>query len=390
MSKCAVVLSAALLACSSNDRGAAAPVDDPSAAPAPVDDSNTENDNTPGEGPSTSAPPGSNEATSDALPLAPGTPGEPTGPGDAPPSDAPSPNERPPGDPVQELLPELPSVRQEHSVVALAGEIFVLGGFTPNVTPTMDAYDPASGTWRSAADAPFALHHANAAAVDGRLYVAGFNLGASFTQVNGRVLVYDPALDAWSEAGLMPGGSERASSCVATLGSTIYLFGGARLGGTVAEASAYDVAADTWAELPPLPEPREHCAAAGIDGVLYIAAGRSGGIGGFQPNTWAFDPALGTYSERAPIPTPRGGIAGAVLDGRFLIFGGEGNGGDASGVFDDVEAYDAASDTWQALPPMLEPRHGFGAAALDGSIYLPGGASTQGFGAVGEHTVLVY
>jgi N-acetylneuraminic acid mutarotase len=380
------------MACSSDERAPApGPVDDPSAAPAPVDDSNPENDNAPGDGSSDGAPPASNEATNDALPLAPGMPGDPTGPGDAPPaSDAPSPNEGPPGDPVQELLPELPSVRQEHSVVALAGEIYVLGGFTPNVTPSMQAYDPASRTWRSAADAPFALHHANAAAVDGRLYVAGFNLGASFTQVNGRVLVYDPALDAWSEAGLMPGGSERASSCVATLGSTIYLFGGARLGGTVAEASAYDVAADTWAELPPLPEPREHCAAAGIDGVLYIAAGRSGGIGGFQPNTWAFDPALGTYSERAPIPTPRGGIAGAVLDGRFLIFGGEGNGGDASGVFDDVEAYDAASDTWQALPPMLEPRHGFGAAALDGSIYLPGGASTQGFGAVGEHTVLVY
>jgi N-acetylneuraminic acid mutarotase len=79
-----------------------------------------------------------------------------------------------------------------------------------------------------------------------------------------------------------------------------------------------------------------------------------------------------------------------VLDGKLLVFGGEGNAGDASGVFDDVEAYDPASDTWSPLPPMLEPRHGLGAAELDGRVYLPGGASAQGFGAVGEHTVLIY
>lgn len=380
---------AALLACSSDER--AAPADgaaEPSAAPAPAGAPASDSAGpAPNPGPGDGEPPASNEVTEGGLPLAPASPAEPAGPGDgAPASEA----DAPLGEPVQELLPELPSVRQEHSVVALGGEIFVLGGFTPNVTPTMQAYDPASRTWRSAADVPFALHHANAAVVDGLLYIAGFNLGASFTQVNGRVLVYDPALDSWSEAGLMPGGSERASSCVATLGTKIYLFGGARLGGTVADASAYDVATGTWEELPPLPEPREHCVAAAIDGTLIIAAGRSGGIGGFQPSTWAFDPAAGAYAARAPIPTPRGGIAGAVLADRFLIFGGEGNGGDPSGVFDDVEAYDLVTDTWQALPPMLEPRHGFGAAALDGSIYLPGGASTQGFGAVGEHTVLVY
>ena len=44
----------------------------------------------------------------------------------------------------------------------------------------------------------------------------------------------------------------RASACVATLGSRIYLFGGARLGASVTDASAYDVATDTWEELPPL------------------------------------------------------------------------------------------------------------------------------------------
>ena len=292
--------------------------------------------------------------------------------------------------PVQQPLPVLPSVRQEHAVVALGEDIYVIGGFTPNVTPTVEAFSPSSGSWRSVAEFPFALHHANAAVVDGRLYVAGFYLGASFTLASGRVFEYDPALDAWSERGLMPGGSERASSCVAALEGKVYLFGGARLGGSVSESSVYDVATDSWQALPPLPEAREHCVAGAIDGMLYVAAGRSGGIGGFEPNTWAFDPVALTYTARAPIPTPRGGAAGAVLDGKLHVFGGEGNAGDPSGVFDDIEAYDPASDSWQTLPPMLEPRHGLAAAALDGSIYLPGGASSQGFGAVDAHSVLSF
>jgi N-acetylneuraminic acid mutarotase len=387
MSKCAVllpaaVLSAALLACSSDDRApASGSAEAPGGAPAPSDNPNPETNPSPNPG-GDDGPPASNEATNDALPLAPDRP--------APPADVPPADGEPAAEPVQEALPALPSVRQEHSVVALDGEIYVLGGFTPNVTSTLQAFDPASGTWRDAAEAPLALHHANAAAVDGRMIVAGYYVGASFTTVNGRVLEYDPALDAWSERGLMPAGSERASACVATLGGRIYLFGGARLGASVTDASAYDVVTDTWEELPPLPEPREHCLAAAIGDTLFIAAGRSGGIGGFQPNTWAFDPAQSAYTARAPIPTPRGGVAGAVLDGKLLVFGGEGNGGDASGVFDDVEAYDAASDSWSPLPPMLEPRHGLGAAELDGRVYLPGGASAQGFGAVGEHTVLIY
>jgi len=382
----AIVLSCAgLLACSSDDDTPEPGASDESMPdPAPSGAPSSDPDPDPMAPPGSGEPPAASEGTDDDLPLA---PIDPDGAGDAPALPTVGGT---PGASVQEVLPELPSVRQEHAVVALGGEVYVIGGFTPQVTSTLEAYDPASRSWRSAAEVPYPLHHANAAAIDGRLYVAGFYAGASFTLVNGRVLEYDPAANTWSERGLMPEGSERASACVATLGSSIYLFGGARLGASVTDASSYDVAADTWTELPPLPEPREHCVAAEIGGTLFIAAGRSGGIGGFQPSTWAFDPVARTYTERAPIPTPRGGVAGAALDGKLHVIGGEGNGGDASGVFDDVEAYDPATDTWQALAPMLEPRHGLAAAELEGRIYLPGGASAQGFGAVEAHTVIVF
>ena len=82
------------------------------------------------------------------------------------------------------------------------------------------------------------------------------------------------------------------------------------------------------------------------------------------------------------MPTSRAGGAAAVLDDRIYVFGGEGNPISATGVFDDAESYDAATDSWSIHAPMPTPRHGSGAAALMGRIYVLGGANRDGFSAV--------
>jgi hypothetical protein len=45
----------------------------------------------------------------------------------------------PTGSPSFEMREVLPSVRQEHSAAAVAGEVYVIGGFTPSVTSSMQA-----------------------------------------------------------------------------------------------------------------------------------------------------------------------------------------------------------------------------------------------------------
>jgi N-acetylneuraminic acid mutarotase len=74
-----------------------------------------------------------------------------------------------------------------------------------------------------------------------------------------------------------------------------------------------------------------------------------------------------------------------VLNGRIYVFGGEGNPSTASGVFEENEAYDIASGTWQTDARMPTPRHGIGAATIGDRIYVPGGAIVQGFGATQAH-----
>jgi len=160
----------------------------------------------------------------------------------------------------------------------------------------------------------------------------------------------------------------------------MYVIGGAREGMSVDSAARYDPVADKWEALPPLPERREHCAAGAIGGIVYVAGGRRDGITGIEPLTYAYDPSAKSWEKKAPLPTPRGGLAGAVLRGHLFVFGGEGNSAVSSGVFPNIDAYDPVSNSWQAMPAMLVPRHGNGAATLDDRIYIPGGAIKQGAG----------
>ena len=54
-------------------------------------------------------------------------------------------------------------------------------------------------------------------------------------------------------------------------------------------------------------------------------------------------------------------------------------------MFAEVEIYQPETESWRAVLPMRTPRHGMGAAVVDGTLYVPGGADRQGFAAVATH-----
>jgi N-acetylneuraminic acid mutarotase len=280
----------------------------------------------------------------------------------------------------------LPEALQEIGVVSLAGRVWVIGGFNAIgfVQRSLWSYDPASDEWERKADLPAAVHHPNAAVAAGKIVIAGF-LQNPFFDPDPRVFLYDPATDEWTNGQSMPPGTERGGAQVAAVGSRVFVFGGLRRG-VVSDASVYDVDTDAWSELPPLPAPRDHGVAGAIDGVVYIAGGREGSIASHRPTLYAFD--NGVWREEAPLPTSRAGTAGAVLSGRLFVFGGEGNPEDPNRVFAEVEAYDPETGAWEPFPAMPTPRHGMGAAVLDGMLFVPGGGDRDGFATVATHEAL--
>jgi N-acetylneuraminic acid mutarotase len=275
-------------------------------------------------------------------------------------------------------LPPLPGgPRQETGVAALDRKVYVVGGFTTAaIVATVEAYDPATNTWSPAAPLPKALHHANTAAVSGKLYVVGAQVDATFRAI-GDVYAYDPR-SGWSAKTPLPMGQERGASAVAVVGSKIYVAGGDR-GGSVTDFSAYDTETDTHVSLPPLPAPRDHLVGSAIGARVYAIGGRAGGI--LYGSVDAFDTVSGTWSTVADVRTRRAGAAAAVLGDRIVVAGGEGNVDSPDGVFSQTEAFVPTTSTWVVLPDLRTPRHGTGAAVIDNTFYVPGGATKQGFGA---------
>jgi hypothetical protein len=59
-----------------------------------------------------------------------------------------------------------------------------------------------------------------------------------------------------------------------------------------------------------------------------------------------------------------------------VVAGGE----DAAKVFPEVEAFDLQAGRWSALPPMVTPRHGLGAAAMGNQFLALVGGTRAGVG----------
>jgi N-acetylneuraminic acid mutarotase len=280
--------------------------------------------------------------------------------------------------------------RQETAVVAAGGEIYVIGGYDEGRAfgSLVEAYDPSTGAWRRITDAPVPMHHANAAAVGDEIFVLGF-LGAGFVE-DERCFGLDVTTGAWRPLGGLPIPRRRGASVTAELDGKIYVIGGLRGLAAVADVDVYDPATDRFDPLPSLPRPMDHGVGAGIDGAIYVAGGRSGGIGGHTSQLDIFDAGAGAWRAGPQMPTGRGGAAGAGLGSRLYVFGGEGNRANAeTGLFDQVEVFDAKTEVWFVLAPMRPARHGMGAASLGDRIYVPGGATIEGFGATATSEVFI-
>lgn len=283
--------------------------------------------------------------------------------------------------------PALPlGATQETAVVELGGKIYVLGGFNGGVgvTDAVQVFDVATCEWSFGAKLPVPAHHLNAAVLGDTIYVAGVLLGSDFTP-SGDTWSWAPAREAgWTVLPSMPLGTERGAAVAGAIGDKIYVAGGLR-GESVTDVSAYDVVQKTWSELlPPLPTARDHSCGAVVDGKLYAIGGRRTGL---SSAVYEYTPG-GSWQTRAPMITRRAGIACGLVGGEIIAMGGEGNPDAALGVFPQVEAYAPATDTWRSLEPMKTPRHGMGAASSRGKIYVPGGATREGFGASAKLEIL--
>ena len=87
----------------------------------------------------------------------------------------------------------MPTSRSELAAAALAGRIYVAGGIAQlGTTAAFEAYDPATDHWEELPPLPEAVHHLAAAATDKRVYVTGGYTNLLFSEITERAWAYDP------------------------------------------------------------------------------------------------------------------------------------------------------------------------------------------------------
>ena len=92
----------------------------------------------------------------------------------------------------------------------------------------------------------------------------------------------------------------------------------------------------------------------------------------------AYDAREDRWRSLAPMPQGQGGLAAAPVGGKLYAFGGEFFSPPPGGVYAESWVYDPTADAWAAMAAMPHPRHGLGAIAMDGDIYVIGGALEVG------------
>jgi len=270
----------------------------------------------------------------------------------------------------------------------IGGLIFVIGEGTGSTL----RYNTNTGAWPgTVAPRPFQGHHHSAEVHGDKLYVIGGLGGGS----EGRVQIYDPALDLWTAGANMPwaGGSVNT----ALIDGKIYAAGGIVGSTTVDNCAVYDIALDSWTPLASMPigEGRNH-AAAGTDGErLWIFGGRGLGSGAcncvangfdtvhvYDPVTDTWESSLDPGSTLAEMPIGRGGTGRAVFhQGEFYVMGGEtidGPGAEPGNVYARVDVYDPELNTWRREADLPTPRHGIYPIEFQGLIFVLGGGTNAG------------
>lgn len=296
--------------------------------------------------------------------------------------------------PVQEIYPA-PFWRKANAPKALKPTPYNIivnaGGLAPgaldDVTDKVTYYDPQENAWFYGPSLPQARHHLSLVNNNGYLYgIGGFYRDpAGGWQMRADSWRLGDIDGEWARMAPMP--HPQAETVCESLGGFIHVVGGRAPSGSrnrewsdhidTDEHWLYDAASNRWVDLAPLPTPRNSSAGAVLNGVLYVMGGRTV-RGGNSAAVEVYDPLSDRWEQARPMPKAQAGLAAAVSGGKIYAFGGEYFSAAGGGVFADAWEYDPRADRWRAIAAMPRPRHGLGAVAMGGAIYVMGGAAKAG------------
>lgn len=282
----------------------------------------------------------------------------------------------------------MPTPRSGAAAAVIDGKIYVIGGYSrDDVFALNECYDPETDIWTTMSPMPYPRSGAFAAVVEGKIYVIG-GVDATLTLLS-RNEMYDPLADAWTTMASMP--TPRAAPCAGVVDGKIYVIGGTG-GDTIALGNStslvkvlssaneeYNPLTDTWMQKSPMPTPRWRPAGCAIGETIYVIGGW--GHDGITDVTEQYNPGIDLWETLSPIPTRRTATVAVPLDNNIYVIGGHSLKNFSETLNEENfllisanEEYDTVNDIWTSRQSMLTGRAGTTAGAINGKIYVIGGA----------------
>jgi len=168
---------------------------------------------------------------------------------------------------------DLPEPIGEHAMLALDGNLYVVGGRTENGdSNTLWQFNVAGEKWRELASMTIPRHSFAAVEADGEIWVLGGRsaaLGSAIRQTE----IYSPRRDAWRTGPTLPVG--RGGHVAVYHEGSVHVIGGEVFdpNQVLDQYHRYDLETKKWYQAPPPAEPRHGLAAVVVDKELLLIGG---------------------------------------------------------------------------------------------------------------------
>lgn len=259
------------------------------------------------------------------------------------------------------------------SLVLRTGEVLAAGempGTSPNAA---HLYDEDSNTWSATANAPSLRRHAATLTElpDGRVLFAGGYSGGGSGPTYSTAEIYDPLTRTWSATGSLA--AKRLGHSAALLDAGPHAGKVIVCGGMVREAPVvyqscelFDPRSGTWVSAPEMGSARTFHAMARLRDGRLLVSGSLNASGENAASAEIYDPAANTWNAAAPMSVPRARHTSTLLpSGHVLVVGGL-QSGVANIPTGSAEVYDPSIDVWLHAGSLAVPRSNHGVEMLSG------------------------
>ena len=304
-----------------------------------------------------------------------------------------------------QIVSELPTQRRAFATAVADGKIYLIGGTPfqnrrgPYGLSTVEVYAPKTNSWEQVADMPTSRTNAETAVINGTIYVCGGYNGIDNRLVNLKFLdiveAYDPQTDTWTRKQGMS--VSRVDFGIGTVAGKIYTIGGwihpldkkPEAPWRIDLVEVYDPATDTWMKRAKMQRRRDGFGVGVVNNHIYAIGGRGwpqvGPGGPFLKVIEAYNPKINRWEWKHEMPDLRLSFSTVVLNDAIYLIGGFIWQGRVPQYLATVDTYTPETEEWNSIPPMPTPILPFGAAVVNGNIYVFGGVGENN-----EHFASVY